>query len=255
MKDLYSAHVTESDMMSYYEKVKEAYTKIFKRLGFDFRVIEAAGGVFTERHTHEFQVLSDSGEDTVYFCDKCGYGENKEIYKGKVGDKCIKCDGCFVQRKSIEVGNIFPLGTMYAEKMGVYYTAKDGNKNPVWLASYGIGPTRVLGALVEVNHDDKGIIWHKEVSPFDVHLIELKTQNAKLKTKDVYDKLSSAGTEILWDDREVSPGEKFADADLIGIPVRLVVSEKTADKIEWKERTAEKLELLDVDEVVNRLKH
>ena len=117
MKDLYSAHVSESDMMTYYEKVKEAYIKIFNRFGFDYRVIETAGGVFTERHTHEFQVISESGEDTIYFCDKCDYGENKEIFKGKIGDKCIKCDGHFIQRKSIEVGNIFPLGTMYAEKM------------------------------------------------------------------------------------------------------------------------------------------
>jgi prolyl-tRNA synthetase len=254
MKDLYSAHVSESDMLSYYEKVKEAYVKIFKRLNLDFRVIEASGGVFTERHTHEFQVLSDSGEDTIYFCDKCGYGENKEIFKGKVGDKCIKCDGYFIQSKAIEVGNIFPLGTMYAEKMGVYYTGDGGDKRPVWLASYGIGPTRVLGTLVEVNHDEKGIIWSKEVAPFDVHMIEIKTPNSKLATEDIYKKLTDVGIEVLWDDRGVSPGEKFADSDLIGIPVRLVVSDKTGDKVEWKERINDKVELLGVDEVVSRLK-
>ncbi|KKR10562.1 MAG: Prolyl-tRNA synthetase [Candidatus Woesebacteria bacterium GW2011_GWA1_39_21] len=254
MKDLYSAHVTEADMLDYYEKVKEAYGRIFSKLGFDFRIAEASGGVFTDRHTHEFQVLSDAGEDTIYFCDRCGYGENKEIFQGKVGDKCPKCDGHFVESRSIEVGNIFPLGTMYAEKMGVLYTDHDGKKNPVWFASYGIGPTRVMGTLVEINHDDKGIVWPKQVAPFDAHIIELKSQNSKLKTEEIYYNLHEAGIDILWDDRAVSAGEKFADADLIGIPVRLVVSEKTGDKIEWKERKGKESELKTFDEVVRRLK-
>ena len=202
-------------------------------------------------------VLCDAGEDTIYFCDKCEYGENKEIFERKVGDKCTKCDGHFIEKKSIEVGNIFPLGTMYAEKMGVYYTDKDGTKKPVWFASYGIGPTRVIGTLVEVNHDDKGIIWPKVIAPFDAHLIELKnekTEKLKNRTEEIYQKLCSDGIEVLWDDREVSAGEKFADADLIGIPVRLVVSEKSGDRIEWKERASEKIELLSLEQVVSRLR-
>jgi len=250
MKDLYSAHVSEEDLMDFYEKAKAAYSKIFTRLGFDFKVTEASGGVFTPNKTHEFQVLAETGEDTIYFCDKCDWGQNKELFKGKAGDKCPNCKkGKIIEAKAIEVGNIFPLGTWYAERMRVYYTDKTGMKKPVWFGSYGIGPTRVLGALVEVSHDEKGIIWNSAVAPFQVHLIELPGGGAK----SVYDKLIKAGVEVLWDDRKAPAGEKFADADLIGIPVRLVVSEKTGNKIEWKKRTSNQTELLEFDEIVKRL--
>ncbi len=257
MKDLYSAHVSEEDMTDYYEKVKDAYSKIFKRIGFDFRITEASGGVFTDKHTHEFQVLADGGEDTIFYCNRCDWGENKEIFgtggdaSGKSGDKCPNCGSPIKEAKSIEVGNIFPLGTWFAERMRVYYTDDKGLKKPVWFASYGIGPTRVMGALVEVGHDEKGIIWPKSVAPFDVHLVELP--GAK-NVKKIYEALIEKGIDVLWDDRDVGPGEKFADADLIGIPVRLVVSEKTGSKIELKERTSEKIELLSFDEIVERLK-
>lgn len=253
MKDLYSAHVSEEDMMDYYEKVKVAYVKIFTRLGFNFKVVEAAGGVFTDKHTHEFQVLDANGEDTIFACDNCDYAVNKEIFEGKTGETCPKCKKGKIEELTglVEVGNIFPLGTWYAERMRVYFTDKDGGKKPVWFASYGIGPTRVMGALVEVNHDEKGITWPKSVAPFDAHLVELPgAKNAKK----IYDELIEKGIDVLWDDRDVGPGEKFADADLIGNPVRLVVSSKSADKIEWKERTSEKSELLSLDEVLGRLK-
>lgn len=250
MKDLYSAHTTEEDLMNYYEKVKDAYRKIFKRLGFDFRVTEASGGVFTDKNTHEFQVLSEVGEDTIYFCDGCGWGANKEVFKGKKGDKCPSCFKPIREEKSIEVGNIFPLGTWYAERMRMYFTDKKGNKKPAWFGSYGIGPTRVMGTWVEVSHDDKGIIWSKEISPYDVHLVELPGGNAKK----IYNELKDEGVDVLWDDRDIPAGEKFADADLIGVPVRLVVSKKTGGKIEWKERVSEKSELLDFDEVIKKLK-
>ena len=184
MKDLYSAHTGEKDLLAYYEKVKKAYVKVFRRLGFNFKVTEAAGGVFTDKNTHEFQVLSEGGEDTIFYCDACDWSENQEIYKGKEGDKCPVCQkGKTVRAKAIEVGNIFPLGTFYAEKMKVYFTDKDGKQKPVWFGSYGIGPTRVMGALVEVNHDDKGIIWPKNVAPYEVHLIKLKTKNEKQEKK------------------------------------------------------------------------
>ena len=255
MKDAYSAHTSEKDLMDYYEKMKIAYAKIFKRLGFKIRITEASGGVFTTNHTHEFQVVALTGEDTIYICDKCEWGLNQEIFKGKEGDSCPSCKKGKIQKaKSIEVGNIFPLGTWYAERMRVYYTDKDGKKKPVWFGSYGIGPTRVMGTLVEVSHDEKGIIWNKTISPFDVHLVELKTENLKLKTEEIYNKLRGAGIDVLWDDREVPAGEKFADSDLMGIPVRLVVSAKTKDKIEWKERISNKVEILSLEEVVKRCK-
>lgn len=252
MKDLYSAHISEADMMDYYKKVKKAYIKIFNRLGFDFKVVEASGGVFTDKHTHEFQVLNANGEDVIFSCDKCDYALNQEIFEGKEGEVCPKCGSGKIKKleKTVEVGNIFPLGTWYAERMHVYYTDEKGLKKPVWFASYGIGPSRVMGTLVEVSHDERGIIWNKAVAPFDIHLVELPGG----KGEEIYNELKAKGIDVLWDDREVSAGEKFSDADLIGIPVRLVISEKTEDKIEWKNRSSEETELLSVEEVLERLK-
>lgn len=247
MKDLYSAHESEGDLMEYYNQVKDAYLKIFERIGLTVRITEASGGVFTKSHTHEFQVICPTGEDTIYLCDECDWGQNKEIFEGKTGDKCPECGhGKVVEEKSIEVGNIFPLGTKYAEKMGATFSAKDGSKKPYWFGSYGIGQTRVMGALVEVFHDEKGIIWPESVAPFKFHLVGLNG-----KGNEVYEKLVDAGVEVLFDDREdVSAGEKFADADLIGIPYRLVVSDKTEGKVEAKKRGEEKTELLSVADVL-----
>lgn len=242
MKDLYSAHTSEEDLMEYYEKVKEAYRKIFTRLGFNFKVAKASGGVFTDKFTHEFQVLCDAGEDIIYWKEENGEAINEEVLEGNKED--------YKSAKSIEVGNIFPLGTWYAEKMGMLFTDKDGSKKPVWFGSYGIGPTRVMGTLVEVSHDDRGIIWFPQVAPFDVHLVSLKKNEEAEK---IYNKLKEIGVDVLYDDREVSAGEKFADSDLIGIPVRLVISEKNGDQIEWKERKGEETKLLSFDELQNKL--
>ncbi|MDO8341008.1 MAG: aminoacyl--tRNA ligase-related protein [Candidatus Woesebacteria bacterium] len=248
MKDLYSAHTSEVDLMEYYEKVKKAYSKIFRRLGFNsetgyiFKVTKASGGVFTDKYTHEFQVLSEAGEDTIYWKDDQDEAINEEILEGNKDDYKVA--------KSIEVGNIFPLGTWYAERMKTYFTDEDGKKKPLWFGSYGIGSTRVMGTWVEVSHDEKGIIWNKEISPFDVHLIELTGG----KAKEIYEKLIKAGVDVLWDDRNCPAGEKFADSDLIGIPVRFVVSEKTKGKIEFKMRNSKDIEMLSLDEVINKLK-
>jgi len=250
MKDLYSAHASEDDMWAFYEKVKTAYCKIFKRLGFNFRVVEAGGDIFTESNTHEFQVFSKRGEDTIYYCDSCDWGENKEIFKGKVNNRCPKCKkGRVLESRAIEVGNIFPLGTWYGERMKVYYTDGQGRKKPIWLASYGIGCTRILGVLVEVSYDSKGIIWFPQVAPFDCHLLGIE---ADKKAGEVYQRLKKAGIEVLYDDRDLSAGEKFNDADLIGIPIRLVVSKETGNKIERKKRTSDKTELLSLKKVIRR---
>jgi prolyl-tRNA synthetase len=249
MKDLYSVHATEEDFWNFYEKVKKAYSRIFSRIGFEFRVTEAAGGVFTQNVTHEFQVISKAGEDTIYYCDNCDWGQNKEIFKVKKGDICPKCKkGKILEAKSIEVGNIFPFGTWYSERMKVYFTDKDGGKKPVYFGSYGIGTTRLIGTWVEVSHDNKGIIWNKEISPFNVHLIGLDN-----KGENIYKKLEEKKIDVLFDDRKVSAGEKFSDADLIGIPVRLVTSSKTKDLVEYKERKSEKIEILPLEEILKRL--
>lgn len=239
MKDLYSAHATEEDLMEYYEKVKEAYSKIFTRLGFTFKIAKASGGVFTDKFTHEFQVLSEAGEDIIYWKEDAE-AINEEILEGKKED--------YKSAKAIEVANIFPLGTWYAEKMGMTFTDSDGKRKPAWFGSYGIGPTRVMGTWVEVSHDDKGIIWSKEISPFDVHLVGLNG-----KGEDVYKKLLENKIDVLFDDRDVPAGQKFADADLIGIPVRLVISDKTGVKIEYKERSSTESKLLDFEDVIKKL--
>jgi len=255
MNDLYSAHVSEEDMLNYYFKVVEAYKKIFKRLGFVIKVTEASGGVFTQNNTHEFQVLSENGEDTIFYCDKCDWGQNKEIFAGSAGDSCPKCKkGEVIKANSIEVGNTFPLGTWYADRMKVFYADERGMKKPVSFASYGIGSTRVLGALVEVSHDDKGIIWFPQVSPFDVHLIDLSGDSMDDKrANEIYSRLFDDGIDVLYDDRQLSAGEKLADADLIGIPFRLVVSLQTGDKIEVKKRNEDETQLLSYDELLKML--
>ncbi len=246
MKDLYSAHATEKDLMEYYEKVSDAYMKVFKRIGFETYITEAAGGVFTENHTREYQVLADAGEDTIYINKNTNKAINKEIFDGKAEE--------YEEKRSIEVGNIFPFGKKkYAERMNVCYTDKDGNKKLVHFASYGIGVSRLLGTAVEVFNDDKGIIWPKAIAPFDAHLLELRAEERKSRrAEEIYNKLQNGGIEVLWDDRDVMAGEKFADADLIGIPVRLVVSDKTGDMVEWKERTSDKVEMLSLDDVIKR---
>lgn len=251
MKDLYSVHTTQEDLDKYYFEVKDAYMRAFKRMGLDAIFTEAAGGVFTKDNTHEFQVLNDSGEDTIYWCDHCDFAENKEITKVENAQNCLKCKkGTIKESKSIEVGNIFRFGTVYSEKMDVVYTDKDGKKKPAYLGSYGIGLTRAMGTIVEVSHDDKGIIWPKSVAPFDAHLVSLDDSG-----EEVYKKLTDAGIDVLWDDRDsVSAGEKFADADLIGIPVRLVVSKKAGKgKVEYKERTSREIRLLGLAELAKEL--
>lgn len=251
MKDLYSAHTSEEDLMRYYFLVLKAYKKIFTRLGFEYRVTEADGGVFTDKNTHEIQVLSEAGEDTIYYCDDCDWGVNNELEEKKP-KVCPKCKSKkVVEAKSIEVGNIFPLGTMYAEKMKVYFTDNKGKQKPVWFGSYGIGPTRVMGSLVEVFHDDKGIVWPEVVAPFRVHLVSLA--GGERQAEEVYKKLLAKKIEVLWDDRDESAGVKFADADLIGCPHRLVMSKKTKDKIEYKKRDKDDIKMLNFEQVVNKL--
>ena len=261
MKDLYSAHATEADMADYYNKIKDAYIRVFKRIGFpEVKVVEAAGGVFTDKKSHEFQIVSDVGEDEILFCDRkdkceCKFAQNKEIYKGLPDNKCPGCsDGCLIKSaRAIEVGNIFPLGTKYSEAQKVFYTDEGGEQKPIWFASYGIGPTRVIGALVEVFHDERGIIWPKSVAPFQVYLISLDGKSINTEAQKVYETLNENNIEVLWDDRDTSAGEKFANADLLGFPYRLVVSEKSGDKIELKKREEGKEELLEASQVISKI--
>lgn len=247
MKDLYSAHISEEDMYTYYEEVKKVYLKIFQRMGLETKIVEASGGVFTDKNSHEFQVLSEVGEDTIFHCNSCDFAENKEIYQGKLEDKCPRCGERIQEARSIEVGNIFPLGIKYSKDMKVFYADEKGQEQPIWFASYGIGPTRVLGTLVEIFHDEKGIIWPESVSPYQVHLVGLDMEDEKVKSEaeKTYKLLQAEGIEVLFDDRVgVSAGEKFADCDLIGISYRVVISKKTVDKLEVKKRNEKSTQFL-----------
>lgn len=248
MKDLYSAHTSEEDMNRYYQLVAQAYHKIFKRLGLSVKYIEASGGVFTGTRSHEFQVLTESGEDTVFYCQKCDFAENKEITQVAEGDKCPKCGGLISVSRGVEVGNIFRFGTNYSEKMGVKFTGPDGQVKPVLLASYGIGVGRALGTLAELYHDERGLTWPESVAPFKVHVVSLQGDNMKVRetAEDLETKLESVGVEVLYDDRDVSAGFKLADADMIGIPWRVIISPKSlsAGGVEVKKRDSDQSEVM-----------
>lgn len=254
MKDLYSFHATEEDRAKYYEIVKGAYEKIFRRVGVEAIYTEASGGSFSKR-SHEFQVITEAGEDEIIYCSGGDFAQNVEIAEVQEGKECDSGHGPLKRAKTIEVGNIFPLGTRFSEAFGAYFTDKDGSKKPVVMGSYGIGVGRLMGTVIEVSHDEKGIIWPKSVAPFDAHLVHIEDPGTEPRAQKTYEALDKAGVEILWDNRpHVSAGEKFADCDLIGIPVRLVVSGKTESGVEWKLRDSEKTELLSTEEVLNRLK-
>lgn len=264
MKDLYSFHATKEDLDSFYQKVIGAYRKIFERLSLKARITEAAGGAFTEEYVHEFQVLASSGEDTIYYCAKCDFSQNKEIAHVQQGNLCPECDGEIQEGRGIEIGNVFKLGTRYSDAFDLKYTTKDGEKKPVIMGSYGIGITRALATLVEIFHDDKGIIWPEAAAPFKVHLLELggeKSNAVKAQSEKIYKQLEKSGAEVLYDDRGVSAGEKLADADLIGIPWRAIVSEKTlrpgsgqaGKKVELKKRDSKIAKLLSAEEFLKKM--
>jgi len=258
MKDLYSFHTSEVDFQKYYEKTKKSYIKIFDNCGIKAILTEASGHGFTKNFTHEFQVIADVGEDKIVYCPNMDFSQNKEISKLKAGDKCPVCGAKLKEDKSIEAGNIFPLGTKYSKAMNALFTDRDGKRKPIIMGCYGIGVSRLMGTIVEIHHDEKGIIWPSSVAPFDIHLISLKSGDEKINKKikenseKLYKELEKTGKQVLYDDREnKSAGEKFADADLIGIPYRLVVSEKTLknDNVEIKKRNENKIKLVKIKQI------
>jgi len=253
MKDLYSFHESEEDLMKYYELMKKVYKKTFSKLGLSAIETLADGGTFS-KFSHEFQVVCENGEDEIIYCPGGDFSQNTEIAKVKEGKECDLGHGPLKKVKTIEVGNIFPLKDKFSKALGLTFKDKNGKEKYAVMGCYGIGISRVMGAIVEVHNDEKGIIWPKTVAPFDCHLLVLG--NAKDKANNIYQKLIDGGIGVLYDDRkDISAGQKFADADLIGIPIRLVVSEKTPDeKIEWKERNEHKVEVIAFSEAVKRVK-
>lgn len=242
MKDLYSFHRDEKDLNDFYQQAIKAYKKIFDRLCLKTLVVEASGGAFTKEFTHEFQVLNLAGEDTVLYCGKCDWAQNKEIAQIADGGKCPNCSGLTQSGRGIEVGNVFRLGTKFSKDFNINYLDEKGESHPVVMGSYGIGPTRVMGTLVEEYNDEKGIVWPEVVAPFKVHLVLIGDSKKVRKEADKVYKIlvrHFGESEVLYDERSASPGEKLNDADLLGIPWRTVVSEKTvaAEKVELKNRS------------------
>lgn len=255
MKDLYSFHADEKDLNGFYEKVKKSYLKILEKCGLKTVCVEASSGTIGGKISHEFMVLSENGEDRVLICKKCGFGANVE----KIGkeNRCPKCQGSLEEKNAIEAGHIFQLGTEYSEKMKVKYRDKKGQEKPVFMGCYGIGLPRLMSTIVEINHDERGIIWPKGVSPFDVHLIQIEnSQKIKKTAEKIYRDLLKTGIEVLYDDRSKTAGEKFADADLIGIPIRVVISERTLAKnsVEIKKRQDQKVKIIKISNVRANLK-
>ena len=230
MKDLYSFSRDEKEFRIFYEQCAAAYKKIFDRVGIGGKTFRtfASGGSFS-KYSDEFQTLCDAGEDTVYVHEKKGIAVNKEVHTDEVlKDLGLKRED-LQEKKAIEVGNIFPLGTRFSDVLGLQYKDEGGKETPVVMGSYGIGPGRLMGAIVEVLSDEKGIVWPREVAPFAVHLVAITGGNGDVKAEAdrLYELLKENNIEVLYDDRDIRAGEKFADSDLLGIPKRLVVSEKT----------------------------
>ncbi len=255
MKDLYSFHESQEDFEKYYQKMKDAYIKIYQKLGLTAKVTEASGGSFTQKISYEFMVLTDAGEDDILYCNSCDFCVNVEIAKVKEGDSCPSCNKSkLAKARASEAGNVFDLGQKYSKDFDITFMAKDGSKQHPIMGCYGIGISRVMGIIVEKHFDDKGIIWPESVAPYHMHLIGLDLQDETIK-KTAEELYKTLGEDlVLFDDRiEARAGEKFAVADLVGIPHRLLVSKKTGDKIEYKRRDGDKAELLTLDEVKNRI--
>src|SRR3989344_2673250 len=233
MKDFYSFHAGDKERDKFYEEMKKAYLKTFRRIGLKVIVAEASGGTFSELSL-EFQVASLAGEDTLFLCKKCGSARNKEIAAS--GEECQKCGGETEEIKTIEVGNIFPLKEKFAEDFGLKFKDTKGKEHLVSAGCYGLGTTRVMGTAVEVGHDERGIIWPKEIAPFQIHLVGLDKDASK-----IYSMMIAEGREVLYDDRRgATAGEKFADADFIGAPARVILSARTMQdgSVEIKKRSA-----------------
>ena len=239
MKDMYFFAKTEEENNQFYNKTIEAYKKVFERVGLgeDTYVTSASGGVFTDKFSHEFQTICEAGEDIVYVNKENKIALNKEIFNKETLEQMGMKEEDFEEKKAAEVGNIFNFGTKKCEEMGLYFSDKDGNKNPVFLSSYGIGITRLLGVIAEKFGNESGIVWPDSVSPYLHHLVEINSSDPKVKetAERIYEKLKS---NTLYDDRDARAGEKFADADLIGVPYQIIVSEKNLleGKLELKNR-------------------
>ncbi len=260
MNDMYSYSVNEKEHQVFYDSVIQAYLRVYERVGLgdDTFLTFASGGSFTQ-FSHEFQTITDAGEDTVHLHRDKKIAINEEVMTDEVINQLGVKRQDLEEVKTAEVGNIFNFGVTKSEQLDLYFTDEEGNKKPVILGSYGLGVTRLMGVIVEKFADEQGIVWPDNIAPYRVHLLSLaknKEETAYNETEKLYDELTEQGVEVLWDDRlQVNPGEKFADSDLLGLPYRLVVSARSLEsgQVETKRRTSTEVEMIDIAKVKDYL--
>jgi prolyl-tRNA synthetase len=254
MKDLYSFSRTQYEHDEFYEKAKQAYINVFDRLGIGEQtyLTFASGGTFS-KYSHEFQTVCDAGEDIIYIDKEKGIAVNEEVYNDEVLADLELDKEKLIKEKAAEAGNIFSLGTKFSDAFDLTYRDKDEKEQKVIMGSYGIGPARAMGIITELLSDENGLIWPENVAPFKVHLINIGEEE---KAEEIYNQLQDNGVEVLWDDRDMRPGQKFADADLIGCPYRVVVSSRSLDDggVELKKRTQKDSEVVSVDDLLKQVK-
>jgi len=247
MKDMYDFSKNEEEHNKFYDNMRTAYKQVFENVGLSHLtyVTFASGGIFSQ-FSEEFQTVSDAGEDTIYIDEEKGIAINKEVLTDEIVSQLGLDKSKFIEKKAIESGNIFHLGTKFSEPLGLNYVNEKGEKVPVYMGSYGLGPTRLMGTIVEVLSDEKGIVWPEAVAPFKYQIVEIVSGNPKVKevAERVYKMLEG---EALYDDRDLRAGEKFADADLLGMPYQIIVSEKNVaeGKVELKNRKTGETKLMD----------
>ncbi len=259
MKDMYSFSTDEKQHEDFYQKTIKAYNRCYKRFGIgeDTFMTFADGGAFTE-FSHEFQTITDAGEDKVYINREKNIAINEEVYNPKTLKSLGVTETELEKVKTAEVGNIFNFGTKKCEEMNLYFNDKNGKPTPVFLGSYGIGITRVMGVIAEKMSDENGLVWPESIAPFKVHLLTFgKNENVFREAENLYHDLKNAGIEVLFDDRDLGPGQKLNDADLIGIPYRLVVSEKASEYggVEVKRRDNNTVEYIAADRIQGYLQN
>lgn len=257
MKDLYSYSTSEAERQEFYDQTIEAYGRVYEKLGLGqiTYLTFASGGAFTQ-FSHEFQTVCGTGEDIIFLNKHKKIAINQEVMSDEVLAQLNLNKDELVKTEAAEVGNIFNFGTQKSEQLGLMFTDEDGQEKPAYLGSYGIGISRLMGVMAECFADQNGLVWPQSVAPYTVYLAKISDSPPATKMADeLYENLTQAGVSVLYDDRQVRAGEMFADADLLGLPVRLVVSDRTTEsgQVEFKTRTSETVENLPTDKIISRL--
>ncbi|MFP4078267.1 MAG: proline--tRNA ligase [Candidatus Izemoplasmataceae bacterium] len=255
MKDLYTFSENEEDLDRWYQSIGEAYTTIFKRVGLETRIVASDTGAIGGKVAHEFMVMSEVGEDTIAYCTQCDYAGNQEFNNLSEGDECPQCGGAVKTAKGIEVGNIFKLGTKYSESMNAYVTNKEGERVPMQMGCYGIGISRTLMAAVEQHSTENSILWPQSITPFDIHMIPINLKGEDQKTLDTLYASLNGSYDVLLDDRAERAGVKFKDADLIGIPIRIILGKALKEgKVELVDRRNDVKKTVAIEALESELK-